>query len=98
MRPVYVPITSGLVGALVPLTISMIDRLSSGGWWPDWIFYVWPTNYMMGATSAIIDGFWYEMLALSAAVNALLYAFIGIMFYVAFLAFQLLLTMFRDRQ
>ena len=79
MKTKYVPIISGSLGALVPLGIVSIDRLSWGGWWANWIIYVWPTSYMMVATSAMIDRFWYAMLAFATIINALLYAIAGTM-------------------
>jgi|SRR5271167_1839282 len=94
MKTKYVPIISGSVGALVPLVIVSIDRLSSGGWWANWILYVWPSSYMMGATSAIIDGFWYEMLAFATAINALIYALVGTLIFIFVMGIRLLPALF----
>ena len=62
----------------MPIAILGADRASDHGWWPSWIAYVWPTNYMFGATSAIVDGFWYEIAALSIGINALIYVLVGL--------------------
>ncbi len=64
----------GIVG---PIALLLVDRSSAHGWWPDWIKYVWPTDFMLGATSAIVDRYWFEVAAVSIALNALLYAALG---------------------
>jgi len=49
---------------------------------------------MMGATSAIIDGFWYEMLAFATAINALIYALVGTLIFIFVMGIRLLPALF----
>jgi hypothetical protein len=49
--------TSATLGVVIPIILIAIDGFSPHGWWPDWISYVWPTSYMLIATSAIMDSF-----------------------------------------
>lgn len=65
------------------MSLLVVSRESGGNWWPDWTAYAWPTSYMLIATSAIVNWFWYEVAAISIALNALLYAIIGALLAVA---------------
>lgn len=66
-----------VLGVLGPIGLLVADRMSPHGWWPDWIKYIWPTDYMLGATGAIVDHVWFEIAAVSMALNAALYAVVG---------------------
>jgi chromate transport protein ChrA len=66
------------LGVALPILLLTIDRLSPQGWWADWIPFVWPTSLMMIATSAIVNGFWYEVAAIAIGLNAILYALVGL--------------------
>jgi ABC-type multidrug transport system permease subunit len=70
-------ITFAICGVLVPIAMLAVDHISPHGWWPDWVNYVWPTDYMLGATSAIVNRFWFEIAALSIALNAIIYGIAG---------------------
>jgi hypothetical protein len=65
------------VGLIVPIATLLIDHVSKGGWWPHWIMYAWPTSYMFGATSGVVDAFWYEIAAVAIALNVVIYAAVG---------------------
>ncbi|MFO1464924.1 MAG: hypothetical protein U1F35_00535 [Steroidobacteraceae bacterium] len=66
------------LGLLVAVAIVAADRLVSGGFWRPWVVYVFPSSYMIGAASGIIDSFFYEMAAIATIVNAVLYALGGV--------------------
>jgi hypothetical protein len=66
------------VGFLIPIAIIVIDRLSAHGWWAHWVLYVFPSSYMIGAASGIIDSFFYEMAAIAIVVNIILYSIAGL--------------------
>jgi hypothetical protein len=70
-------IAFGVLGILLPIAILLIDRETPGGYWQNWILYVWPTSYMFIATSAIVNWFWYKVAVLSIGLNALIYALVG---------------------
>jgi hypothetical protein len=78
MKPKTVATLCGVVGLLIPAILVVIDRLSSGGWWPRWVIYVWPTSYMLIANSAVMDATAYVIIAFSAVLNALLYSLVGL--------------------
>lgn len=46
-------------------------------WWPQWVLVVWPTSFMLIATSAIVNGFFLKVAAISVALNALLYVLVA---------------------
>ena len=77
MRTLRTTIAFAVLGILGPIALLVADHMSPHGWWPEWIAYVWPTDYMLGATSAVVDSFWYEVAALSIVLNAILYAVVG---------------------
>jgi hypothetical protein len=66
-----------ILGFLIPVAIIAVDRLSAHGWWRPWMLYVFPSSYMIGAASGVIDGFFYEMAALAIIANTVLYAVVG---------------------
>jgi len=65
------------------VAIVVADRLSPDGWWHHWILYVFPASFIVGAASGIVDGFYYELIALSIAANVLLYAVAGLLIGIA---------------
>jgi hypothetical protein len=75
LKPIV--ISFAILGFLIPVSIIAIDRLSAHGWWRPWVLYVFPSSYMVGAASGIIDSFFYEMTAIATLVNTLLYAVVG---------------------
>jgi hypothetical protein len=77
MRALRTPVAFAILGILVPIVLLVADHMSPHGWWPDWIEYVWLTDYMLGATSAVVDRFWFEIAALSITLNAIIYAIAG---------------------
>lgn len=80
MRVRSIVISFAILGFLIPVAIIAIDRLSAHGWWRPWMLYVFPSSYMIGAASGIIDSFFYEMAALAIIVNTVLYAVVGLLF------------------
>ena len=75
----HVGLAAALLGAAIPVAVLVSDYFSPGGYWREWIPYVWPTSYMLIATSAIRNAYFLEVAAISAAVNAALYAFLAVM-------------------
>lgn len=70
-------IIAGIVGLSIPVTIMGIDSLSQHGWWPAWILYIWPTSYMLGATSGIKEFADYVIIVVSIAVNGVIYGYLA---------------------
>jgi hypothetical protein len=68
----------GIVGFVLPVVIIAIDRTSIHGWWPRWVPYAFPSSYILGAASGVIDSFFYEMAAIAIAVNVVMYSIIGL--------------------
>jgi hypothetical protein len=64
-------------GLLIPVVLLAIDGASTNGWWPHWIPYLFPTDFMLGAASGVVDSFYYKMAALAIAMNVALYATVG---------------------
>ena len=69
----------GFVGVLLPAVVLIVDRLAPHGWWPRWVFYVWPTSYMLGANSAFTPTVANVITAVSVGINALIYALYGLL-------------------
>ena len=79
LRPIAISAICAAVGLVLPAIFVAIDRATPGGWWPEWIAYVWPTDFMTGAASGIADRFFYEITLVSALINAAIYAVVGLM-------------------
>ena len=78
VRAVWVGAAVGaLLGVGIPIVLLCIDATTRGGWWPPWIMYVWPTDFMLGVASGVRDKFFVEIAALAAAINGGLYAIGG---------------------
>ncbi len=78
-RPWIAAIIFAALGVAVPVSLLIVSWERGGTWWPDWTGYVWPASHMFIATSAIVNLFWYEVAAISIALNALLYAIVGVL-------------------
>jgi hypothetical protein len=74
-------VIAAVIGVIIPLLFLVVDALSQTGWWPKWILFVWPTSYMLIATSGIKDLSAYMLIALSIAVNGAVYAGVGAIAY-----------------
>lgn len=70
----HVAFAGAALGVVIPVAIMLINSYIDLMWWPQWILFVWPTSFMLIATSAIINAFFFKIAAISVAVNALLYA------------------------
>ena len=70
-------ISGALIGIAIPLAIMSADSLSSAGWWPDWVLWVWPSSYMLMATAGKKELWDYFVIALSVAVNVALYSYLA---------------------
>jgi hypothetical protein len=66
-----------VAGLLIPVVLLAIDGASTNGWWPHWIPYLFPTDFMLGAASGVVDIFYFKMAALAIVINVALYATIG---------------------
>lgn len=71
----------GSVGTLLPPILMTVDQMSPHGWWPRWIYYVWPTSYMLIANEAIMNTRAWTAVAVSAILNALIYVLVGLVLY-----------------
>ncbi len=70
--------TAGLIGLAVPILILTIDALSPRGWWPDWVWWVWPSAYMLIATAGKLMTSDYVIIGISIAVNVAIYSCVGL--------------------
>ena len=66
-----------IAGIIIPLFIMLIDNLSAHGWWPAWIFAIWPSSYMLIATAGTKDFSAYSIIVFSIVINAVLYGVVG---------------------
>jgi ABC-type glycerol-3-phosphate transport system permease component len=76
-----VTVVFGIVGVLLPAIVLIIDRLSPHGWWPRWVFYVWPTSYMLLANEALVNTRTGTVTLVSVVLNSLIYALVGFVLY-----------------
>lgn len=72
---------AAVIGVIIPLLCLAIDATSQTGWWPKWILLIWPTSYMLIATSGIKDLSAYMIIAFSIAMNGAVYAGVGAIAY-----------------
>ena len=68
---------AAILGITLPLLVMLSDSLSAQGWWPSWIFAVWPSSFMLIATAGTKDLAAYAILAISVAINAIFYGVVG---------------------
>ena len=64
-------------GILLPAAVMTADRMSPHGWFPGWVFYIWPTAYMLIPNSAIMNANAYTIIVFLAVLNSLIYALVG---------------------
>lgn len=77
VRSLHVVLIAAAIGIALPIVVMTIDRLTDLGWWPRWILYVWPSSYILGATSGVKDLGAYLMIAISISINGLAYGYVG---------------------
>ncbi len=63
------------VGLFLPL--ALLIAYSWVHWWPSGVRFVWPTSFLLVRTYGIVNGFWYETVAIAIVANALIFAAIG---------------------
>jgi hypothetical protein len=74
----YIAITGTVTGLAVAITLYAIA--SGMGLAPDWIIYLWPTAIMLMATETLgRSAEAYSILALSVALNGLLYMLVAML-------------------
>lgn len=73
-----------IVGVTIPLLVMLIDKLSAHGWWPSWIFTIWPSSYMLIATAGTKDFSAYVIVAISIVINGVLYGVVGALLFALF--------------
>jgi len=78
LRPIVVSAIFAAIGVALPVAFLALDRSTPGGWWPSWIAYFWPTDFMTGPASGVVDLFFYEIAAVAIVINAALYALVGL--------------------
>lgn len=66
-----------VIGLVVPLAILLAKALSSTGFSPMWIFYVWPSYFILGGMAGEIDALSIAYLIVSILLNVALYAYVG---------------------
>jgi hypothetical protein len=66
-----------VIGLVVPLAILLAKALNSTGFSPMWIFYVWPSYFILGGMAGEIDALTIAYLIASILLNVALYAYVG---------------------
>jgi len=77
VRSLQVVLVAAAIGIAFPIVFLTVDGLSGQGWWPSWILYVWPSSYILGATSGVKNLGAYAMIVISIAINGLIYGYVG---------------------
>ncbi|MGH9931878.1 MAG: hypothetical protein ACREA9_21985 [Pyrinomonadaceae bacterium] len=67
----------GILGILVPVVVLVAKTTSPSGFSPSWIFYVWPSYFILGGMAGKIDALTIAYLIVSILLNAALYAYVG---------------------
>lgn len=67
----------GVVGLLVPLAILAAKNMSATGFSPSWIYYAWPSYFILGGLAGAVDYVTVVYLSVSILLNMALYAYIG---------------------
>ena len=76
-RLLHITLAAAALGVAIPVAIMLTNYYVDLMWWPHWIRIVWPTSFMLIATSAIVDAFFFKVAAISVGLNALLYAVVA---------------------
>ena len=66
-----------IIGLAIPIAILLAKALSPTGFSPGWIFYVWPSYFILGGMSGEIDSVTVMYLIVAVLINVALYAYIG---------------------
>jgi hypothetical protein len=66
------------IGTVVPLLILFASHVITHAWWPTWIRVVWPSSYVLIATSGIDSTNAYKIVTASIVLNACLYLVVGL--------------------
>jgi hypothetical protein len=74
----YFASVAAAVGAIVPLALLLVSRLSGIGWWPSWTLILWPPSYMLLATGGRDDAGARVIVAIAWVLNICLYAIVGL--------------------
>lgn len=69
--------TFAAIGLAVPILVIVAKALSPAGFSPIWIYYVWPSYFILGGMAGRIDLVTVAYLAGSILLNVLLYAYVG---------------------
>ena len=68
------------LGLLVPLAILAVKQLSAAGFSPQWIYFAWPTYFILGGLSGQVDATAITFLIVSIVLNIAIYAYVGSIF------------------
>lgn len=73
-----------MVGVAISLLVMLIDKLSVQGWWPSWIFTIWPSSYMLIVTAGTKDFSAHVIVAIAIVINGALYGAGGALLFALF--------------
>ena len=66
-----------VIGLMVPFGILFAKTLTQAGFSPVWIFYVWPSYFILGGMAGGIDAVTIAYLIVSILLNVGVYAYLG---------------------
>ena len=66
-----------VIGLVLPVVFIAVDAATPGGWWPPWIMYFWPADFMLGVASGNRDWYFFEIAGVAISINVVLYAVVG---------------------
>ena len=69
----------GTAGLAVPLSILAVKLVSDTGFSPAWVYYVWPSYFVLGGLAGEVDTVVVAYVLASILLNVVLYAYIGIL-------------------
>jgi hypothetical protein len=65
------------IGLAIPIAILLAKAFSPTGFSSAWIFYVWPSYFILGGVSGEVDAVTIIYLIVSILINVALYMYIG---------------------
>ena len=66
-----------ICGLIIPILILLAKAFSAAGFSPVWIFYVWPSYFMLGGLAGPVDATTITYVVVSILVNVLLFGIVG---------------------
>jgi len=65
------------IGLLGPISILVAKSAISGGFDPVWIYYAWPSYFLLGGLAGDVDALVIAYVIVSILLNVALYGYVG---------------------